>query len=116
MSTQSPDAERGARQGVGRTQAVVRGHRFVSFEPGHPVARLLSPAPMPQPSLGLPAHSGEGEPFTDEDRSDIETTDRHAGEGAAIAVHPHRPRRYQPIERVPVDEDRTATVEGLCGG
>jgi len=43
---------------------------------------------MPQPGLSgfRPILPGEGEPFADEDRPDIETTDRHAGEGAAIAV------------------------------
>jgi hypothetical protein len=43
---------------------------------------------MPQPGLSgfRPIPPGEGKPFTDEDRLDIETTDRHAGEGAAIAV------------------------------
>jgi hypothetical protein len=43
---------------------------------------------MLQPGLSgfRPIPPGEGEPFTDEDRPDIETPDRHAGEGAAIAV------------------------------
>jgi hypothetical protein len=52
---------------------------------------------MPKPSVsGLrPILPGEGEPFTDEDRPDTETNDRHAGEGAPIAVfaapvHIHR--------------------------
>ena len=43
---------------------------------------------MPQPGLlGFrPIPPGEGKPLPDEDRTDIETAHRHAGEGAAIAV------------------------------
>jgi hypothetical protein len=43
---------------------------------------------MLQPGLSgfRPIPPGEGEPFTNEDRPDIEIADRYAGEGAAITV------------------------------
>jgi hypothetical protein len=43
---------------------------------------------MLQPGLSgfRPIPPGEGEAFTDEHRSNIETADGHAGEGAAVAV------------------------------
>src|SRR5829696_8129580 len=87
---------------------------------------LLLPAPMPEPRfLRFPAIlPGEGESFTDKDRPDIETTDRHAGEGAAIAVltapddidRPSPQETGQPLLGLEPEHEFPLTASAACFG
>jgi hypothetical protein len=81
---------------------------------------------MLQPGLSgfRPIPPGEGEPFTNEDRPDIETTDRHAGEGAAIAVltapddidRPSPQQTGQPLLGLEPEHEFPFTARAACFG
>src|SRR5829696_4237795 len=93
---------------------------------GEPGSQRSRSAPILRPGLSgfRPIPPGEGEPFANEDGPDIETTDRHAGEGAAIAVltvpddidRPSPQQTGQPLLGLEPEHEFPFTARAACFG